>query len=212
MLIGIDYGILRFIEDADGFQAIEAMARRKSGPVYRLGAEELPHPGEVDFHQLRLQPDRLPIKRQGLPYIHLLRQPWQGVEVDGELEPVGISGLLQERLGLGGVVTVQFLEAPIPLRVPDPRPEGSAKLGVVTHDPEWLHPTPQERIGYGVAVDGHAHGLPYLFLHKGHLGVQLVWRGKVESTKEPHVLDGREYATNNLHALGRGILLQGTID
>jgi len=51
--------------------------------VYCLGAEELPHLGEVDFHQLWLQPDRLPIKRQGLPYIHLLRQPWQGVEVDG---------------------------------------------------------------------------------------------------------------------------------
>src|SRR5438128_3558762 len=83
---------------------------------------------------------------------------------------------------------------------------------MVTHDPEWLHSAPQEGIGYGGAVDGHVHGLPHLFLHKGHLGVQLVWRGKVESTKEPHVLDGREYATHNLHALGHGILLQGTID
>src|SRR5438552_4140170 len=116
-------------------QAIEAMARRKSGPVDRLGAEELPHPGEVDFHQLRLQPNRLPIQRQGLPDIHLLRQPGQGVEVDGELDPVGIAGLLQERPGLGRVVTRQLLETPIPLRVPDPRPEGRAKLGVVTHDP-----------------------------------------------------------------------------
>src|SRR6267142_3170599 len=152
MLIGIDHRILRFIEDADSFQAIEAMARRKNGPVDRLSAEELPHPGEVDFHQLRLQPNRLPIKRQGLSYIHLLRQPWQGVEIDGELKPVGISGLLQERLCLAGVVTVEFLETLIPLRVPDPRPEGSTKLGVVSHDPEWLYLTPQEGIGYGVAV------------------------------------------------------------
>ena len=131
MLIGIHHGILRFIEDADGFQAIEAMARRKNGPVYRLGAEELPHPGEVDFHQLRLQPNRLPIQRQGLPYIHLLRQPGQGVEIDGELEPVRIAGLLQERLGLAGVVPVEVLEALIPRRVLDPRPEGSTQLGVV---------------------------------------------------------------------------------
>src|SRR5438093_1246955 len=86
-----------------------------SSPLSEHYPEELPHPGEVDFHQLRLQPNRLPIQRQGLPDIHLLRQPGQGVEVDGELEPVGIAGLLQERLCLGGVVPVQFLEALIPV-------------------------------------------------------------------------------------------------
>jgi hypothetical protein len=82
---------------------------------------------------------------------------------------------------------------------------------VVTHDPEWLHSTPQERIGYGVAVDGHAHGLPYLFLDKGHLGVQLVWRGKVHTTKIPLVLDGWQFARDNLHPLGHRVFLQDTV-
>ena len=74
----------------------------KNGPVDRLGAVQLPHPGEVDFHQLRLEPNRLPIKRHGLPDIHLLRQPWQGVEVQGELKPLGYPACARSALALAG--------------------------------------------------------------------------------------------------------------
>ena len=86
-------------------------------------AVQLPHPGESDLHELRLQSYRLPVQRHGLPYIHLLRQPGEREEVHGELKTIGISGLVEERLGLGGIVPVQLLEALIPVRVPDPRPE-----------------------------------------------------------------------------------------
>ena len=42
------------------------------------------HSGEVDFHQLGLEPYRLPVERYGLPNIdHLSEEPRQGGEIPG---------------------------------------------------------------------------------------------------------------------------------
>ncbi len=46
----------------------------------------------------------------------------------------------------------------------------------------------------------------------GCLCVQLIRRGKVHTTEEPLVANGRQLARDDLHALVRGILLQGAID
>src|SRR5688572_27004638 len=98
----------------------------------RLGPVLLPHPGEIDLHELWLEPDRLPVEREGLPDLHDLRQSWQRVEVDDEFKTRTISRLLQEGLGLGGVVAIQPIETPVPLAVIDSRPQGGILLRVDT--------------------------------------------------------------------------------
>src|SRR6266581_5752834 len=190
VLIEIRRRILGFMSQADRIQGAQGVARGKSRPVDRLGPELFPHPGEVDFHELGLEPYGLPVERQGLPNIHHLRQPWESVEVRGELKPIGIPCLLQKRLGPGRVIAVEFLEAFVPVRIPDPRPDGTVQLGMVPMHPMRCHPTAQEVLSDGLAVDGQVHGLSYCFLHKGDSGIQLVRRGKVHPTKLPLVLDG----------------------
>src|SRR4029453_13055913 len=98
------------------------------------GAVHLPDPGELRFHQLRLEPDGLKIQGHRLPDIEDLREPWQRVEVQGELKALRISCLRQQRFGLRRVVAKTLLEALVPVRIPDPRPDGGAELWVVTHD------------------------------------------------------------------------------
>jgi hypothetical protein len=73
-----------------------------------LGAVLLAHPREVDFNQLGLEPDRFSVQRQNLPDLDDFRQPWEGVEVHGELEPVSIPSLLQKLLGLREVVPAVY--------------------------------------------------------------------------------------------------------
>src|SRR5712691_7751850 len=189
-------------------QSPRGVARGEQRPMDRLGAVQLPYPGELHLHELRLEPYCLEIQGHGLPDIYLLWEPWQGVEVHDELKALGIPRLRQERLGFGRVVAVEILEALVPVRVPDPRPDGTVKLPVVTHDAMRLHPTAQEVISNGLPIDGHVHGLPYLFLHKGHLRVELVRAGKVQPPKLPLVLDGRQFAGTNLHPPGDRVLLQ----
>jgi hypothetical protein len=60
----------------------------------RLGTILLPHTGEIDLHQLWLEPNCLPVERQRLPDIDDLRQARQRIQIDGELEAVPIPGLL----------------------------------------------------------------------------------------------------------------------
>src|SRR2546427_2012385 len=140
MLIGIDHAILAFINDTDGIRGEGAAAQAPHRTVDGLGAVQLPHPGEIDLHKLRLQPYRLPVQRHGLPYIHLLRQPGEREEVHGERKTMGIAGLVEEYLGLGGIVPVQLLEALIPVSVPDPRPELTVQLRVVRSYSRRLRP------------------------------------------------------------------------
>src|SRR5438093_12254271 len=103
MLIGIDHAILAFVDDTDGIRGQGAAAQAPYSPMDGLGAVQLPYPGEVDLHELRLQPYRLPVQRHGLPYIHLLWQPGEREEVHRELKAIGIASLGEERLGLGGI-------------------------------------------------------------------------------------------------------------
>src|SRR5262245_20476145 len=123
MLIGIDHPILAFVDNTDRIWGQGAAAQAPHRSVDSLGAVQLPHPVEIDLHKLRLQPYRLPIQRHGLAYIHLLWQPGEWEEVHGKLKTIGIASLGEELLGLGGIVPVQLLEALIPVRVPDLRPE-----------------------------------------------------------------------------------------
>src|SRR3977135_3269833 len=125
-------------------QGPRGVARGEQRPVNRLGAVQVPDPGEIYLQQFRFEPYRLEIQRQGLPDIHLLWEPWQGVEVYGELKALGIPRMRQERPGPDRVVAVEIFEALVPVRVPDPRPDGTVKLWVVTHDPMRLHFTAQE--------------------------------------------------------------------
>ena len=125
---------------ANEIQGPQAMADGKHRPVDRLGPEALPHPGEIDFRQLRLEPDRLEIQCHGLPNIDHLWEPRQHVEVQGKRKALGIARLREEGLGPGGVVAVQLVEAPVPVAVPDPRPDGTVELGMVAMHPQWLRP------------------------------------------------------------------------
>src|SRR5256885_12841055 len=99
--------------------------------MYRLGPILLPHPGEVDFHQLGLEPYRLPVERYGLPDIHHLREPRQGGEVHGELKALRVPRLRQERLGFGRVIPIELFETLVPVRVPDPWPDITVQLGMI---------------------------------------------------------------------------------
>src|SRR6266581_873173 len=142
VLIEIRRRILGFMGQADRIQGAQGVARGKNSPVDRLGPVLLPHPGEVDFHQLGLEPDGLPVERYGLPDIHHLREPRQGGEVHGELKALGIPRLRQERLGLDRVVPVERFEALVPVRVPDPRPDVTVQLEMIPMHPQRLHPSP----------------------------------------------------------------------
>jgi hypothetical protein len=75
-----------------------------------------------------------------------------------------------------------------------------------------LHPPPQEAVGDGAAVDGHVHRLSHPLVHEGHFGVQLLRGQKVQPAEVPLMLDRRQFAGENLHALGQRVLLQGAID
>src|SRR5262249_8520765 len=143
-------------------QSPSGMARGEQPAVDRPGAIQLPDPGELRFHQLRLKPDRLEVQRHGLPDVGDLREPRQGVEVQGELEALRVARLRQERFGFGGVVAEALLEALVPVRVPDPRPDGGAELWMIPHDPMRLCLAVQDRVRNRLPVDGHVHGLPYL--------------------------------------------------
>src|SRR6266516_2719383 len=137
---------------ANEIQSPQAVAYRKNRPVDRLGPEALPHPEEIDFRQLRLEPYRLEIQRHGLPDIDHLWEPRQRVEVHGKLKAMGIARLRQEGPGPDGVVAVQLFEAPVPVEVPDPRPDGTVELGMVAMHPQRLHPPAQEGLRDGLAV------------------------------------------------------------
>src|SRR6266566_9325717 len=147
---------------ARNLQGLNGVARGEEPPVDRLGTVQLAYPGKLHFHQLRLEPDGLEIQGHGLPDIDNLREPWQGVEVQGELKALRVPRLRQERLGLDRVIAEALLEALVPVRVPDPRPDGTAQLRVVTHDPMRLHLPAQEVVSQGLPIDGHVHGLSYL--------------------------------------------------
>ncbi len=67
-------------------------------------------------------------------------EPRQGVEVHGELKALGISCLGQEPLGLGRIVPVELLETFVPVRVPDPWPDGTVQLGMIPMYAHGLHP------------------------------------------------------------------------
>ena len=79
-----------------------------------LAAIQFPHPWELRFDQLRLEPNRLKIQGHGLPNIDDLGEAWQRVEIEGELKALGIPRLGQERLGLGLVVPMSTFEALVP--------------------------------------------------------------------------------------------------
>src|SRR5437899_231001 len=171
--------VVGFMDVARYLQSPCGVARGEQPPVDRPSAVQLTDPGELRFHQLRLEPDGLKIQGHSLPDIDDLRKPWQSVEVQGELKALRVPCLRQERLSLRRIVAKPLLEALVPVRVPDPRPDGSAELRVVTHDPMRLHLTTQEVLSNGLPIDSHVHGLPYLALYKGHLRVQLLRGGKV---------------------------------
>src|SRR2546426_3758786 len=99
VLIEIRRRILGFMGQADSIQGAQGVARGKSSPVDRLGPELLPHPAEVDFHELGLEPYGLPVERQGLPNIHHLRQPRESVEVHREIKPIWIPSMLPKDTG-----------------------------------------------------------------------------------------------------------------
>src|SRR5262245_34290176 len=153
------------------------MARREQRSVDRLGAVELSYSRELRFHQLGLEPDGLEIQGHGLPDIDDLREPWQGAKVQGELEALGIPSLRQQRLRLRRIVAVQSFKARVPVRVPDPWPDGTLQCRMIPMNPMRLDLPTQNGIGNGLPIDGQIHGLPYLSLHKGHLGVELVRTG-----------------------------------
>src|SRR5215813_10669743 len=92
-------------------QSPSGVARGEQPAVDRPGAVHLPDPGELRFHQLRLEPDGLKIQGHSLPDIEDLGEPWQCVKVQSELEALRISCLCQECLSLGGVVAKTLLEA-----------------------------------------------------------------------------------------------------
>ena len=78
------------------------MAQGPDGPVYGLGPVLFPHSGEVDFHQLGLEPYRLPVERYGLPNIDHLWEPRQGGEIQGELKALAYPASLRSALALVG--------------------------------------------------------------------------------------------------------------
>src|SRR5919106_5016278 len=98
MLIGIHHGALSLIEDAQDIQGVGTAAQRPHRTVDRLGPILLPHSWEIDLHDLRVEPNRLPVERQGLPDLDDLRQAWQRVEINGELKSRPIASLLEEGL------------------------------------------------------------------------------------------------------------------
>src|SRR5215831_1038435 len=83
VFIEIRRGIFGFIGQANEIQGPQAVAYGKHRPVDRLGPEALPHPGEIDFRQLRLESYCLEIQRHGLPDIDHLWEPRQRVEIHG---------------------------------------------------------------------------------------------------------------------------------
>src|SRR5262249_40595061 len=106
VLIPIAHRILGLMDITRHLQGPCGVARGEQRPMDRLGAVELADPGELRFHQLRLEPDGLEIERHGLPDIDDLREPWQGVEIEGELEALRISRLRQERLSFRRIIAV----------------------------------------------------------------------------------------------------------
>src|SRR5713101_2950726 len=167
MLVGIDHGIFGFINVAGDLEGTGGVTQGPHRPMNGLGPVQLSHSGKVDAHQLGPESYGLPVERQGLPDIDDLWKPRQGVEVQGEFEAILIPGLLQELLGPDGIIAVQLFEALIPVRAPDPWPDGTVQLGMVTLYAQWLHLPTQERISQGLPIDGYIHCLPYPLVHKG---------------------------------------------
>jgi hypothetical protein len=106
MLIKIGRRILRLMGQANEVQGPQAMAGGEQRTLDRLGAELLPHSGELHFHQLWLQPYGLQVQRHSLPDIHHLRQPRQREEIQGQLKTLRIPCLFQECSGPDEVVAV----------------------------------------------------------------------------------------------------------
>ena len=96
--------------------------------MYGLGPVLFTHSGEVDFHQLGLEPYRLPVERYGLPNIDHLWEPRQGGEIQGELKALRIPRFFEECLSFGRIVPVEF-EALVPVGVPDPGQMSLSSLG-----------------------------------------------------------------------------------
>src|SRR5262245_53434564 len=124
MLIPMPQRVVGFMDVARYFQSPSGMARGEQPAVDRPGAVHFPDPGELRFHQLRLEPDGLKIQGHSLPDIENLREPWQRVKVQSELEAPRVPCLHQERPSLDRVVAKTLFEALVPVRIPDPRPNG----------------------------------------------------------------------------------------
>src|SRR5207245_4134277 len=84
----------------------------------RLLAEHLPHLGPVEHLDLRLDANILVVDPQGLGHLRTFRLAWFGERQDLELQlPRAVTGLLEARLRLSGVVVVHLVEPTRPLRV-----------------------------------------------------------------------------------------------
>src|SRR6185436_2959040 len=83
-----------------------------------LLAEHLPHLGPVEHLDLRVDAHVLVVDAEGLGDLRPFRLAGLGEREDLELELAGaVAGLLQECLGLRGVVAVELIEPGLPLRV-----------------------------------------------------------------------------------------------
>src|SRR5262249_62435428 len=193
VLIPMPQRVVGLMDVARHLQSPPGVTRGEQPAVDCSGAIHLPDPGELRFHQLRLESDGLKIQGHSLPDIEDLWKPWQGVEVQGELKALWIPRLCQERFGLRRVVAKTLLEALVPVWIPDPRPASGAELWMIPHDPMRLGFPAQDSVRNGLPVDRHVHGLPYLSLHKGHLRVQLVRCSKVHPSELPLVLHGWQF-------------------
>src|SRR6266540_677717 len=117
-----------------------------------LGTILLPHAGEIDLRQLWLQPNGLPVERQGLPDINNLRQTRQRIQIDGEFETVPIPSLLKELLRLDRIITIEILGSLVPVGVHDPWPKRLVHLRIEARHTHKLRFATQNVGGDGLAI------------------------------------------------------------